>query len=423
MFKSHKIKTFINTALIVLALLPFTVSAKGQFGNEYTTGIDAAILANAPEIEAAIAELTGKSNQNELSTIGVLNSFTGQNIISKVVSAPVVGNGLVADEPFEINIIFKPGLDPSRFGQQIPAGGRMEIELGGSITRTADVPVLAPNANVVLTTGPQNPIVSTAGAGTQHGNWSLTDDGDRLITITPNGGAGDNGLENSRASEIGFKVAHIRPNPRTGGPAPYMNGPAGSFGSIKVRVYNANGDVVDSGRKYVRFRSSVGRQVHLTNGGLTTGSQGSPNTTTAELVESTLYQRVAPGTALTNTSKVVPFSAGAPYAPRFLMFEDVNVSGTSFIPQAGIAGVDYVNLNDRVALLQENGATIGIIFMTGPRGVDRGRILPSNGPTPALSGNGSILNVPVQVGSRKGVYRVIVKFFRGGRAVNKIIVE
>ena len=408
MFYPIKLKSLLNKAMLFAALLPFAAWSNNAFETDFGS--------EAAEITTAL-QAAGITDEN------TLKSFRQHNIIAKVVSAPVVGNGLVADEPTEINIIFRPGLNPNRFGQQIPQGGRMEIELSGSYTRTADVPVLAANANVVLTTGPQNPIVATAGTGVQHGNWSLSDDGDRLITITPLGGAGENGLENARASEIGFKVAHIRPNPRTGGPAPFRNGPAGTVGKIAVRIYDANGDLVDKGRKRVHFRSSVGRQVHFTNAGLTTGSQGSPATTTAELVESTLFQQVAPGTELLNTTKTVPFSAGAPYAPRFLLFEDVNVSGTSFIPQDGIAGVDYVIIRPNIALLQENGNNIGVIVLRGPRGRNGSTILPSFGPTPALSGNGSVLNVPVKVGNRRGVYKLIVKMFHGGKAVNKILVR
>ncbi len=349
----------------------------------------------------------------------------GDNIIAAVVSAPVVSNGLVANQPTEINILFTPGLDAAAFGHQIPAGGRMEVELGGAYTRNPEVAALLANANVIMTIAPQNPIVAAAGSGVQHGNWSLSDDGDRVITITPSGGDDEDGLEQERAEEVGFKVVHIRPRPNSGGPAPFYNGDAGEVGTIEVRIYDAEDEVVESGFGDVVFEASVGRQVHITNAGLTTGGQGSPATTTAELVESTVFQRVEPNTALTRTIKAVPFSAGAPYAPRFLLFEAVEVSGDLFIPQDGIADVDYVVDAKRphIAHLQENGVNIGIIMMSGPHGKSRGAILPSSGATPALSGNGSILNVPVQVGSKEGIYTVKVKLSNGGKAVNTIIVE
>jgi hypothetical protein len=59
-----------------------------------------------------------------------------------VISAPPDPKGLVADQPIGINILLNaPGVadryaaDPYHFGHQIPAGGRMEVELGGAYLR------------------------------------------------------------------------------------------------------------------------------------------------------------------------------------------------------------------------------------------------------------------------------------------------
>jgi len=59
-------------------------------------------------------------------------------------------------------------------------------------------------------------------------------------------------------------------------------------------------------------------------------------TITAELVESVNFQHVSPGTILTNTVKGDIFSGGAPYAPRFLLFDKLANQPDSFIPQKGI---------------------------------------------------------------------------------------
>lgn len=60
--------------------------------------------------------------------------------MTAIVSAPVVTNGIVAGEPTEFNLLLNaPGtdvetaFDPGEFGHQIPAGGRMEVELSGAI--------------------------------------------------------------------------------------------------------------------------------------------------------------------------------------------------------------------------------------------------------------------------------------------------
>lgn len=360
-----------------------------------------------------------------------------ENIVAAVVSAPVVANGLVAGHPTEFNIMLNTSekasdqaLDAENFGQQIPAGGWMELELSGGFIRNknaAGEPVVSPilaNRNIILTTGPQSPIVAGAGAGVQHGNWMVMDDGVNLITIKPKGGNGDNGLEGKRAKKIGFKVIHLRPNsaaqPRQ---AVYVNGPAGSVGTITVRIYDKNGELEESGAADVMFHASVGRQVHFTNAGLTTGAQGSPNTVSAELVESTLFQHVMPNTELTTVEKHTPFSSGAPYAPRFLLFEDI-ADQDAFIPQAGIENVTYRVDSERpwVAMLKEADRVIGSIIMSGPTATDRGMILAPNAPT-VLGGNGSLLTVPVKVGSAKGNYKVTVSLLNGGSATNTIVVD
>jgi hypothetical protein len=353
------------------------------------------------------------------------------NIIANIVSAPVVTNGLVAGEPTELNVILDArntddslALDTHKFGHQIPAGGWMEIELGGSFTRARDPQTgeLFPvgNANVLMVIAQLNPIFVNAGDGPQFGNVSVIDSGSNVITLKPNGGEGRNGIEGARAREIGMKVIHLRPNPADTAKAVFFNGPAGTVGSIAVRTYNRNGKLVESGFGDVMFEASVGRQVHVTNVGLASPLM-SPN---VELVESSNFQYVEPDTRLENTAQAVPFSAGAPYAPRFLLFESLEAGGKSFIPQPGIDNVGYQIDAERpwVASLLENGERVGSIVMSGPDADNRGTLLPSDALT-TLGGNGSVFSVPVQVGHKKGVYTVTVSFVGGGKAVNTIVVK
>ncbi len=369
-----------------------------------------------------------------------------KNIVAGIISAPVVMNGTVANEPTEFNVILSASgvgldraLDPQRFGFQIPAGGRMEVKLGKGFTRNTRInpdtrleePVpINPNANIILTIGPQNPIIFAAGDTVARGNWSVSDDGKNTITLTPNGGSGDNGLENARANEVGVKVIHVRPNPRTPDGMPFINGNPGEIGRVVVRIFDSEGKRVASGKGKVRFRKAVGRQVHITNEGLRTTPGGSPAVETVELID---YQRVAPNTTLTNKDKMTPFSAGFPYAPRFLLFEalDPDVRGqfteASFIPQPGIENVTYEVDRKRPwkAKLQQITAndveTIGYITIRGPEYDSPGMILPSPGLT-TLDGNGSFLSVPVKVGEEDGTYRVTVRLFHGGKATTHIVV-
>ena len=285
------------------------------------------------------------------------------NIVTALIAAPEVANGIVAGEPTEIITVLnalgvndKLALDPENFGHQIPAGGYVEVTLGGTFERNgvdngkSFVPI-ASNAYIAIETGlPQNPIAAPAGAGVQHGNYTIIDNGDKMITVMPNGGSGDNGLEQARANVIGFKAVHIRPRPNTNvGPAPFTNGAAGTTGSVEITIYNASGDVVEQGFGWVIFPVSVGRTVGPTNVGLATGGQNSPATTTAELVESVNFQHIAPNTVLSNAERPSggSFSGGAPYAPRFLMFEELAMQPDSYIPFKGINKVGYVVDEDK----------------------------------------------------------------------------
>ena len=378
---------------------------------------------------------------------GVVNAHDNDNIVAGIVSAPVLASGTLADEPTEFNLIMNAGgegldtaLDPQLFGYQIPAGGHMEVELGDEFTRNTITdaetgitsPVaIKPNANIILTTGPQNPIIFQSGATVARGNWRVSDDGHNTITVTPNGGLGDNGLENSRANEIGIKVIHVRPNPRNFANTPFINGKPGETGTIKVRIYNAANELIAKGKGEVEFRVRNGRQVHISNEGLRTRGGGSPAAETNELID---FQRVAPNTALTNDTAHVPFSAGRPYAPRFLMFEALDpalrgqFTAASYIPQAGIVNVTYV-INSKkpwkanlVQITDTGTQTIGKIKIEGPGDDHSSMILPSPGLT-TVGGNGSFFTVPVKVGEEAGTYEVKVKLSDGGSATTHIIVE
>ncbi len=369
------------------------------------------------------------------------------NIVAGIISAPVVMNGTVANEPTEFNLIFNAqgkglenALDPELFGFQIPAGGRMEIELSDEFTRnsrinsvtgaTEAVPVNA-GANIILTIGPQNPILFAAGAAVAHGNWRVSDDGDHLITITPNAGNGDNGLENARANETGMKVIHIRPNPRNKDNTPFINGNAGETGKVMVRIYDAENKLTHSGYGNVKFKPDVGRQLHNTNAGLRTTPADSPAVETIELID---FQRVKPNTALTNAQKHTPFSAGYPYAPRFLLFEELDQSvrgqftPASYIDQPGVENVTYVVNTSKpwkaklIQVTATGNSTIGEIEIKGGKGTSHGTILPSPELT-TVGGNGSFLTVPVRVGNKKGTYKVKVSLSGGGSATTTIIVE
>jgi len=373
------------------------------------------------------------------------------NIVRALVSPPVVSNGTIAGEPTEVIGVLAvkevpPNLamDPENFGYQIKAGGRMEVELGGSFERNGvdnakAFRAISSNANFVLVTGlPQAPITAPAGDGVQHGNYTISDDGNKIITVTPNGGKGRNGLDQKRAKKIGVKVVHIRPRPGTDeSTSAFTNGPAGTIGTMEVRIYKANGKLAESGSASVTFPASGGQVVGVTNVGLATGGQGSPATITTELVESVHFQHVAPGTELVNTVKGATFSDGAPYAPRFLLFDKLVNQPDSFIPQKGLAGVGYIQSPDptHVHMVQDtnfNGipdaddTIVGHTTISGPAGSSP-EILPSDALTTSGDGvtgpNGSIYNVPVRIGDKEGVYTITAILEDGNASVTTIIAE
>jgi len=373
------------------------------------------------------------------------------NIVRAIVSPPVVSNGTIAGEPTEVIGVLAvkeapPNLamDPDNFGYQIPASGRMEVELGGAFERNGVdnskvFRAINSNANFVLVTGlPQAPVTAPAGDGVQHGNYTISDDGNKIITVTPNGGNGKNGLEQKRAKKIGVKVVHIRPRPGTDeSTSPFTNGPAGTIGTMDVRIYNAKGKLIESGSASVTFPASGGLVVGPTNVGLATGGQGSPATTTTELVESVNFQHVAPGTVLSNTVKGATFSEGAPYAPRFLLFDKLANQPDSFIPQRGLAGIGYIQSEDpaHVYMVEDtnfNGVPdagdtiVGHTFIAGPAGSNP-EILPSDMLTTSGDGvtgaNGSIYNVPVRIGDEEGVYTITAILEEGNASVTTIIAE
>lgn len=354
------------------------------------------------------------------------------NIIVDIINAPVVSNGLVANAPTEFNAILTAkqaddpafSLDPELFGHQIPSGGRMEIQLTGAFTidagLEADPSGFLTNGHVILTTGPQNPIHGNTGDSVQLANWTATlqpnaPSGGHIITITPDGGSGKNGLEGDRAKKIGVKVAHVRPR---AGVSPFTNGPAGSVGTVAVRIYSAKGKLRKAGVGDIIFRTKddVGPQVAITNNGVRTGGAGAPQPT-MEVNENTNFQRVATNTVLQNTTRLpgtTTFSQSQPYAPRFILFQAAAAGETN---NAGIFAYYTVDpASPHVAVLSDATGQIGSIIINGPSESSRGTILAD----PGTANN--ILSVPVQVGDKEGIYTVTVSLLGGNESTNRIIV-
>lgn len=379
---------------------------------------------------------------------------TDDNILLGIINAPTTPGGIIVDLPTSINILMNaPGTedqyfsDPAAFGHQIPAGGRMEIEFGGSYIRNgvdndAEFVPMNSNTTVILLAGnPQNAIAASAGDGPQHGNYTVEDDGDKLITVRPNGGSGDMGLEGERAQKIGMKGIHITPTfGAPAGPAPLQNGPAGSEGTIAVRIYNAAGEMLESGQATLEFPTTLGPQVSPINLGFVTPMQFSPDVIT-EFVEATNFQHVAPGTQLGNSTKGETFSTGQPYALRFLLMDAMEKQPDVFGPMIGLPDVGMVvNGNDPASAqlvqdtngdgaLDESDTVVGEVTISGPSAASAGQLLILPDAPLTVSGDGvegsygSFLDVPIEVGSEPGIYATTVTLDGGNSATIYTVVD
>lgn len=361
----------------------------------------------------------------------------------EIISAPVVANGIVASEPTEINILVRNNgtpvastLDPEVFGLQIPAGGRMDVVLGGSFVPNPDFEGYLPARHIILTTGPQNPIKPN-NETVSGGFWRVDSPNANTVTVIPRGGAGDKGLIGTRAETIGFKVIHIRPNTRNRSHSgtPFYNGAAGTIGSVEVSIYDSENVLQAAGTAKIVFPDSVGRQANLSN--LNTRDDNSINSNTQ-------FQRVAKNTELHATSLPAngTFTDGGPYAPQFLLFDgfgshepDQYPTGStlpgdaSYIPFPGISNLTVKNTSQNtVANLMQGDTQVGVIDMSGPIYDKNGKKnssfhLIGGEATITQLGNGTLLFVPVKVGRAAGSYTVTVRMLNGVDASNTIIVD
>jgi len=289
---------------------------------------------------------------------------------------------------------------------------------------------VAANTNIILTTGPQNPIVSTAGSGPQHADWRVDDDGAMTLAVVANGPAG---LSGGRAQAMGVKVIHVRPNPRSGeGPAIFRNGALGSTLAIVVRIRDAQGDVVAEGRATAPVTPANQPKVFVSNSRLQTKQQGRPEVEAA-LIESVNFQRVGPGARLDQVT-----ASGSNQAPTFILFAPASDQPDPFVPQVGIAHVGLrldqidpargvlVRDANRDLTLGADEPVVGSVEIKAPDGAAP-RLLPTGSLTVSGDGsaapNGSQLVLPIQVGEKTGPYALTVSLDGGNSATITTFVE
>ncbi|MEE8534494.1 MAG: hypothetical protein V3S45_00520 [Kiloniellales bacterium] len=228
-------------------------------------------------------------------TLAVVSPALADGIVSAIVNAPLSAAGTVRDARAGINVYLQrpeaPGLefmDPNVLGFGIPKGGRLEIEMAEGFER--DWAVGLSQAAIMLVTGaPQQGLPGKA-VGYQVGASA----DDTLFVISPTGDKGlpawtlvspAPGSQKDPIRQRGIKVLHIGFQQSA-----FLN--RGKTGTVKVRILDDAGKVVDQGSGTVDFLSAPVPQILPTN-----FSDGRRNHN---------WQRFKPGDVLGQTQGTLP---------------------------------------------------------------------------------------------------------------------
>lgn len=195
-------------------------------------------------------------------------SVLADGIVSTIVNSPLSAAGTVRDARVGINVYLQHGkttgmefMDPKVVGFGIPAGGYLDIEMGGGFERDWEVGLS--QAAIMLVTGtPQQGLPGKA-VGYSVGEG----DNDRTFRITPTGDKGlpaealmspAPGAKGDPVRQRGLKVLHIGFMQSA-----FFN--RGESGTVSVRIVDANGKVVETGSGTLDFLPAPVPQIQPTN--------------------------------------------------------------------------------------------------------------------------------------------------------------
>lgn len=217
-------------------------------------------------------------------------------IVSEIVNAPLSASGTVKNARVGINVYLQsaeaPGadfMDPAVDGYGIPAGGRMEIEMGEGFERDWGIGIS--QAAIMMVTG--TPQQGLPGAAVGYTVDEGEDENIFLINPTGDGLPVDKLMSpapGSKADPIrqrGIKVIHIGFQQSA-----FLN--TGDQGTVYVRILDSEGNIVSEGSETVDFLTTAVAQVLPTN-----FPQG---------VRNHNWQRVAAGDVLGVTEGTVPLT-------------------------------------------------------------------------------------------------------------------
>ncbi len=194
-------------------------------------------------------------------------SAWAEGIVAKIVTSPLAAATTVQGGPTSINIYLQNAEaqgdafhDPNVIGYGLPAGGRLEIELGDGFERIASVPLtqkaimLVPAAQQPL---PGKKIGYTIGEGRNPKTFVIAATSEKglaaetLITPVPS-------AKSDPIRARGIKVIHI-------GFLQYSFRNTGKTGHVEVRFVDGQNQIVHQGKGSIDFIDSPVPQVHPTN--------------------------------------------------------------------------------------------------------------------------------------------------------------
>jgi hypothetical protein len=276
-----------------------------------------------------------------LGVVVPLHTANADGIVSSVVSSPLSASGLVRDARVGINIWLQsdadPGLefmDPKVTGYGVPAGGRIEIEMGSGFERIPDV-VLTQKTLMVVTGTPQQGMPGKAvGYAISEGETPNTivisptkDEGllaESLMSPAP-------GVKDDAVPQRGIKVFHVGLLE-----SPFIN--RGDSGSVSVRFYDGAGTVIHEGTATASFLDGPVPQIQPNN---FPDKQRSHN-----------WQTVAPGQILGKTPGTLPISYMIYEVPEGVAPAEMHTK------KPGMFGVGVLSTQQLAALEYEKPAAL-----------------------------------------------------------------
>lgn len=255
-------------------------------------------------------------------------------IVAKIVNSPLNSAGLVKDGYTALNVYLqKPGAEGIEFynpeipGFGIPAGGHIEVEMGGGFSRDPAIEMDARAVHMVSGT-PQH------GLSDKKLGYKSVEGGNPNIfvvsALSPEGLPAEKLLPRATIQQldpipnIGLKTFHI-------GLSTIAFSNKGNSGTVTVRIVDGSGKVLDSGTAEVDFWDAPRPQIHPNNF-LHNGRNHN-------------WQRVAPGRTVGLQDGTVPLT--------FLLFEKPTgtpeeirnsrkgISGVGVLSSAQLRGMNF----------------------------------------------------------------------------------